>query len=62
MVMNPLLKNIIAICAGIILGSVVNMALVNAGYSIIPLPNETKNSALNEAVLLFQPKHFFFHF
>lgn len=60
--MNPLLKNIIAICAGIILGSVVNMALVNAGYSFIPLPNETKNLALNEAVLLFQPKHFLFPF
>ena len=62
MIMNPLLKNIIAICAGIILGSVVNMALVNAGYSIIPLPKETKNLALNEAVLLFQPKHFLFPF
>jgi len=62
MVMNPLLKNIIAICAGIILGSVVNMALVNAGYSIIPIPKETKNLALNEAVLLFQPKHFLFPF
>jgi hypothetical protein len=60
--MNPLLKNIIAVCAGIILGSVVNMALVNAGYSFIPLPKETKNLALNEAVLLFQPKHFLFPF
>ena len=62
MISNPLLKNIIAVCAGIILGSVVNMAMVFAGYSIIPLPNETKNLPLNDAILLFQPKHFLFPF
>ncbi|MGB0650070.1 MAG: hypothetical protein ACPGQT_04080 [Rhodothermales bacterium] len=36
--MNPVLKNVIAVVAGVVAGSIVNSAIVNVGPSIIPLP------------------------
>ncbi len=36
--MSPTVKNIIAVAAGIIVGGIVNSAIVNIGPSIIPLP------------------------
>lgn len=36
--MNPILKNIIAIVAGIVIGSIVNMGLITIGAQIIPPP------------------------
>ena len=37
--MNPVVKNILAIIAGIIVGSLVNMAIIMIGMFIIPAPD-----------------------
>jgi hypothetical protein len=37
--MPPLLKNILAVVAGLLLGSVVNMAIVTIGPMVIPTPD-----------------------
>ena len=36
--MNPTLKNVLAVIAGIIIGSIINMGLIILGASIIPVP------------------------
>ncbi len=36
--MNPILKNVLAIMAGVIVGMVVNMAIISISGSIAPLP------------------------
>ncbi len=36
--MNPILRNILAVIAGIVVGSVVNMGIVTLSGSIVPLP------------------------
>lgn len=59
--MNQILKNILAIIAGIILGSAVNMAIIMISGSIIPPPNGadvTTTEGLQASIHLFQPKHF----
>ena len=63
--MNPILKNILAILAGLIIGSIVNMGIVNLSSILIPLPDGVDNStmeALKAGMLLFQPKHFIMPF
>ncbi len=63
--MNPLLKNILAVLAGVILGSVVNMGLIMISSSIIPPPegaDVTTMEGLKKSMHLFQPRHFVFPF
>jgi uncharacterized membrane protein YqgA involved in biofilm formation len=63
--MNPTLKNILAVVAGIVVGSVVNMSLINISGSIIPPPegaDVTTMEGLKESMHLFQPKHYIFPF
>ncbi|MEZ4803484.1 MAG: hypothetical protein R2797_11990 [Gelidibacter sp.] len=63
--MNPILKNILAIVAGIILGSIVNMGIIMISGSIIPPPegaDVTTMEGLKESIHLFEPKHFVFPF
>ena len=63
--MNPLLRNILAVIAGIFVGSVVNMGLVNLGPSIIPPPEGgdiTTMEGLKATMHLFEPRHFLFPF
>lgn len=63
--MNPILKNVLAVVAGVIAGSVVNMGIINISGSIIPPPEGTDNTTmegLKAAMLLFEPKHFIFPF
>jgi hypothetical protein len=36
--MNAIVRNLLAGIGGVFVGSVVNMALVNVGPSVIPLP------------------------
>ncbi len=63
--MNSIIKNILAIIAGILFGSVVNMGLITISGSIIPPPdgaNVTTTEGLKAAMHLFQPKHFIFPF
>lgn len=59
--MNPILKNILAIIAGIIIGSGVNMGIIMISGSIIPPPNGavvTTSEGLKASMHLFHPKHF----
>lgn len=37
--MSPIVKNIVAVVIGIVIGSMVNMALVSISSSIIPPPD-----------------------
>ncbi|AWV97979.1 hypothetical protein [Arcticibacterium luteifluviistationis] len=63
--MNPIFKNILAIVAGVIVGSAVNMGLVMLGPILIPPPEGadiTTMKGLTEAMPLMQPKHFIFPF
>ncbi len=63
--MNPILKNIIAVIAGAIFGSVVNMTLIMISGFIIPPPegaDVTTTEGLKASMHLFQPKHFLFPF
>jgi hypothetical protein len=63
--MNPIIKNIIAVIAGFILGSIINMSLITVSGSIIPAPNGadvTTLEGLTATIHLFEPKHFLFPF
>jgi len=63
--MNPILKNILAVLAGLIIGSIVNMGIVNIGSTFIPLPDGVDNTTmegLKAGMLLFEPKHFIMPF
>src|SRR5690606_26595529 len=63
--MSPILKNILAVVAGLVIGSVVNMALISISGSIIPPPNGadiTTTEGLKATMHLFEPKHFIFPF
>lgn len=58
--MNPILKNILAVVAGLIIGSVVNMGLVSISGSIIPYPegyDASTNESMKETFHLLQSKH-----
>ena len=59
--MPGLLRNILAIVAGLAVGSVVNMAIVTLGPALIPPPagvDPTNAESLAGAMHLFQPRHF----
>jgi hypothetical protein len=61
--MNPLLRNILAVIAGAIIGSIVNGSLVSVGGALIPIPEGASVATmqqLNESMALFEPKHFLF--
>jgi hypothetical protein len=63
--MNPIIKNILAVVAGCILGSVVNMGIVTISGSIIPPPDGadvTTMEGLKASLHLFQPRHFILPF
>jgi len=58
--MNPILKNIIAVIVGLVIGSIVNMAIIMISGSIIPPPEGVDLSnmeSLKEAMPIFGPKH-----
>lgn len=59
--MNPIGKNVLAVVGGIVVGSVVNMALVNIGPAVIPLPEGADISTmegLRDSMKLFAPANF----
>ncbi len=63
--MKPGVKNILAVIAGAILGSAVNMGIIMISGSIIPPPDGadiTTMEGLKASMHLFQPKHFIFPF
>ena len=63
--MSPVIKYVIALVIGIVVGSGVNMGLVNIGPSIIPLPEGADISTMEglaKAMPLFSPANFLFPF
>lgn len=63
--MNPVIRNILAVVAGVVIGSIVNMALVMAGGQLVPPPagaDVSSMESLKATMHLFQPQHFIFPF
>jgi len=62
--MNPILKNILAVIAGWIGGSMVNMGLVNAGYAVFPIEglDPSNMEAFAEILPTLESKYFIFPF
>ncbi|MBL7842237.1 MAG: hypothetical protein JNK44_00140 [Cyclobacteriaceae bacterium] len=63
--MNPILRNIIAVVAGIVAGSFVNMGIITISGSIIAPPagaDVTTLQGLKDSIHLFEPRHFLFPF
>ncbi len=63
--MNPIGRNILAVIAGIVGGSIVNMSLIMVSGSVIPPPDGadvTTSEGLKASMHLFKPKHFIMPF
>ena len=63
--MNPIVRNILAVLAGLVVGSIVNMSIIMISGSIIPPPegaDVTTVEGLKASMHLFEPKHFLFPF
>ena len=59
--MVKLLRNIFAVLAGVVVGSVVNMAIVTFGPALIPPPagaDMTTPEGITAAMSLLEPRHF----
>ena len=63
--MHPVLKNILAVVAGAVIGILINGGLISIGPSIIPPPagvDMTTTEGLAVGMKLLQPKHFIMPF
>ena len=63
--MNPILRNILAIVLGLVLGSLVNGALISISGHVIPPPegvDVTTEEGLKAGMHLFKPINFLFPF
>ena len=63
--MNTILRNVVALIVGVVLGGTVNMSLIMISGSIIPPPqgaDVTTMEGLLAAMHLFEPKHFIMPF
>lgn len=63
--MSPLLRNIMAVLVGVLIGSLVNMGIIMLSGSIIPPPDgvdATTMEGLKESIHLFKPKHYIMPF
>ena len=62
--MNPILRNVLAVVAGWLGGSIVNMGLIKMGHTIFPIEGIDANSmtALAEIMPNLEPKYFLFPF
>jgi len=63
--MKTILRNILAVIMGAIVGSTVNMALIVASPHVIPPPpgvDASNMESMKAAMHLYQPKHFLFPF
>jgi hypothetical protein len=63
--MKPVVKNMLAVVAGLVVGSVVNMGLILLGGQLVPPPQGADVSTmegLKLSIHLFEPRHFVFPF
>ncbi len=62
--MNPILRNILAVIVGLIVGSMVNFGLIGLGHSVFPIEGVDLNDmeALAEVMPDLGAKHFIFPF
>ena len=63
--MNAVIRNVLAVVLGIVVGSLVNMALVTISPMVIPPPegiDVSTSEGLKAGMHLFEPKHFVFPF
>ncbi len=63
--MNPVMKNILAFVAGIVIGSVVNSMIVSLNGVLIPLPEGADVSSMDglaASMSMFKPIHFLMPF
>ena len=63
--MSPILRNFLAVVAGLIIGSVVNMGIISISGILIPPPagaDVTTQEGLKATMHLFESKHFIFPF
>lgn len=63
--MPNVLRNVLAVLAGVIIGALVNGALITLSPSVIPPPagvDVTSTESLAKAIHLFEPKHFLMPF
>ncbi|SIR20813.1 hypothetical protein [Pontibacter lucknowensis] len=63
--MNPILRNILAVVAGVVVGSAVNMSIIMVSSAVIPPPagvDTTTSEGLSAGMHLFEPKHFLMPF
>jgi hypothetical protein len=63
--MNAIFRNILAVLVGLIIGSMVNMAIIMISSSVIAPPegaDVTTAEGLKASMHLFQPKHFIMPF
>ena len=63
--MSNLVRNILAVVAGLVIGGIVNMLLVTIGPMVIPPPpgvDVSNMEALSKSMPLFEPRHFIMPF
>jgi hypothetical protein len=63
--MYPIIRNFLAVLAGIVIGSIVNMGIILVSSFIIPPPDGadvTTTEGLKASLHLFQPQHFIMPF
>ncbi len=63
--MNPIVKNILAVVSGLVIGSIVNIGIVMISSSVIPPPegaDVTTMEGLKTSLHLFEPRHFIMPF
>lgn len=63
--MSNVVRNVLAVLAGLVIGSIVNMLLVAIGPLVIPPPagvDVSSMEALSKAMPLFEPRHFIMPF
>jgi large-conductance mechanosensitive channel len=63
--MSNLLRNVLALVVGVLIGGAVNMALITLGPSLIPPPagvDMTSAEGLSKAMPLLEPRHFIMPF
>jgi len=63
--MNNILRNVLAVIAGIIVSGIVNMTLITVGGALIPPPagvDVSNVESIKASIHLFEAKHFVFPF